>query len=339
VSALLGAIALAAVALLALGRLRGRVSALAFALGLPLVVGADLWRDGRRFWVYSPPPGESLYRVDAIVARLKAEPKPYRVLNLPDVYPHNVLMAHGIPQVLGYQGQELRYYDELLGGRNEWRYLLSSTRPGKLPRLWELLAVRFVLISDTVRLPGYHLLMGPVETAAGTRGYLYQADTAPPYARVVPAAAKIDDQAIPPTLADPRLPGFDRVVLFPPDAPVNPRPVTTWPPPSPSHARVSSWGTGRMTIELDPAPRDSSYVLISENWYLDWRASVDDKPGTVLRGDHALLTVAVPPGARKIEMSYYSRSFARAEVISIVTLLLVVAGFVVPPLVQRRRSA
>jgi len=332
VSAIIGAIALAAIALLALGRLQQRIPVLAFALGLPLLVGADLWRDGRRFWVYSDPPNQSLYRPDAITTRLKAEPKPFRVLNL-EVYPHNVLMAHHIPQVLGYQGQELRYYDELLGGRNEWRYLLSS------PRLWDLLAVRFLLIPDSAHLTGYRLVMGPVATAAGTQGYLYQIDTSPPYARVVPAAAKVDEQAIPPTLADPRLPGYDRVVLFPPDAPVNPPPFAAFPPPSPSRARVTSWQPGAMTIELDPAPRDSSYLLISENWYLDWQARVDDRPGRVLRGDHALLTVPVGPGARRVEMSYYSRAFARGKAIGLATLVIILAGFAVPPIVQRRRRS
>lgn len=332
-SALIGAILLAAVALLVWGRLQGRVTALAFALGLPLLVGADLWRDGRHFWVYSPSPtrGGGIYRTDEVITRLKAAPIPMRVLNL-EVYPQNVLMAHGVAQVLGYQGNELRYYDELLGGRNEWRYLFTSTR------LWQLLAVRFVVIPDSAKLPGYHLVLGPVATGAGTRAFLYEADTLPPYARVVPAAAKVEEQAIPPTLADPRLPGYDRVVLFPPDAPINPAPVTTWPPPSASRAQVTAWDAGRMTIALDPAPKDSSYVLISENWYLDWRATVDGRPGRVLRGDHALLTVPVEPGTRKIELSYHSRSFARGKLIALLTFVVVLAGFVVPPITARRRD-
>jgi hypothetical protein len=335
VSALVGAVALFAVALLAFGYLRGSVPAVTFALGLPLLVGADLWRDGRRFWLYSGPPNQTLYRPDAIVTRLRAEPKPLRVLDF-NVYPENVLMAHGIPQVLGYQGNELRYFDELIGGRpgtqNGERFLLTSTR------LWDLLAVRFVVISDTVRIPGYHKVLGPVETAAGTRGYLYEADTAPPYTRVVPAAVKVDgDSLVPPTLADPRLPGFDRVVLLPSNSPVSPPPLRGLPPASASHARVTAWDAGKMTVELDPAPRDSSYVLIAENWYLDWRVTVDGHAGQVLRGDHALLTIPVGPGARRLELSYYSRSFARGKAIGLVTLLLVIAGFVVPPAWVRRR--
>jgi hypothetical protein len=333
-SALIGAMLFAGIAALAWGRLQGRVPVLAFALGLPLLVGADLWRDGRRFWTYSPPPDKGLYQVDAVITRLKATPLPMRVLNF-DVYPHNMLMAYGIPQVLGYQGQELRYFDELIGGRpgteNGARYLLTSTQ------LWDLLAVRYVLIPDSAEIPGYHRAFGPVTTAAGTRGYLYEADTLPPYARVVRGAAKVDASAIPPTLADPRLPGYDRIVFFPPEAPVNPPPLRDWPAPSPSKARVTAWDAGRMTIALDPPPPDSSYVLVSENWYVDWRATVDGRPAPVLRGDHALITVLVPPGTRTVELSYYSRTFARGKLIALVTLIVVLAGFIVPPVLARKR--
>jgi hypothetical protein len=329
-AAVVGAIMFAAIALLIWGRLLGKVPALAFAVGLPLMVGVDLWRDGRRFWTYSPPPHQGLYRTDDVIERLKQAPKPLRVFNL-NVYPQNVLMAHGIPQVLGYQGNELRYYDELLGGRNVWQYLLTS------PRLWELLAVRYVVLPDTAGLPGYHLALGPVSTAAGTRAFVYEADTVPPYARVVPGAAKVDAGAIPPTLSDPRLPGYDRVVFFASDAPINPLPLQDWPPPSSSTARVTAWAAGKMTIALDPPPRDSSYVLVAENWYVDWRATVDGRPAPVLRGDHALITVPVPAGTRTVELSYYSRTFARGKLIALVTLIVVLAGLVVPPVLARKR--
>ena len=104
ISAVLGALALGAIALLVWGRLRGRVPVLLFALGLPLVVGTDLWRNGQLFWQYAPAPGKGLYRTDALVARLQAEPKPFRVLDLGPfvqgvgVYPQNVLMALTSPR-------------------------------------------------------------------------------------------------------------------------------------------------------------------------------------------------------------------------------------------------
>ena len=331
-SAIIGAVALAAVGVVALGRLKGKISAVVFAFALPLVLGVDLWRDGKHFWQYTGKPDETLYRSDPIVDRLKATPKPYRVLNFPQVYPHNVLMAHEVPQVLGYQGQELRYYDELLGGRNEWRYLLSSVH------LWDLLAARFVVFPDSLALPGYHLALGPVSTAAGTRGYLYEADTTPPYARFITAAAKLEsDSLVPPTLADPRLPLYERVVLFGPDAPVNPPPLQSMPAASPIHPVVTNWDAGRMDIDLSASPSDSAWVVVAENWYLDWKVTIDGQPGQVLRGDHALLTVPVGPGARHLELRYHSKTFTTGLIIAFLGLLALAAAFVVPPVLERRR--
>jgi len=48
-------------------------------------------------------------------------------------------MAFDIPDLFGYHGNELRYYDELWGGKNEWRNL------GVLP-LWDLWAVRYAIL-------------------------------------------------------------------------------------------------------------------------------------------------------------------------------------------------
>ena len=335
-STIVGAVLFAAVGALAWGWLKGRVPVLLFALGLPLLVGADLWRNGEHFWEYSPSPSDGLYRTDPLVTRLQADTAPLRVLNF-DVYPHNVLMAFGIPQVLGYQGSELRYFDDLIGGRpgtaDAARLLLTSTR------LWHLLAVRYVILPDTASLPGYHRVLGPVTTGGGAPAFLYEADTLPPYVRIVPAAAKIDEQAIPATLADPRLPGYDRVILFPQNAPINPRPVTTFPPPSTSRGRVTAWAAGKMSIALDPPPTDSSYVLIAENWYLDWSVAIDGYPGQVLRGDNSLLTIPVGAGARRLELSYHSRAISRGIKIGLVSLLIVFAGFIVPPAWQRRRRS
>src|SRR5581483_10550654 len=102
------------------------------ALLLPLVLGADLWLNARHFWSYTEPYGR-----DALIDRLAATPPPYRVLDA-GVYPGSALMAFDIPQVLGYHGNELRYYDELLGGKNEWRNLRAL-------KLWDLLAVRYAI--------------------------------------------------------------------------------------------------------------------------------------------------------------------------------------------------
>jgi len=256
----------------------------------------------------------------------RATPLPYRVLDL-NVYGWSILMVYGIPQVLGYHGTELRAYDDLLGGKNEWRNLNQA-------QLWRLLAIRYILVGDSVNVPGYHHVLGPVVNALGRRTYLYEADSPPPYVRVIPAAVKGEADRIIPTLLDPRL-DYDRLVLFAPDEPVNPLPVDSMPHPSPARAQVAAWEPGRMTITLDPPPPERSYVLVAENWYLDWHATVDGVDAPVLRGDQTFITVPVPAGARRLELVYRSSRYRLGRMVSILATLIV-AGFLVgPPLTKR----
>jgi hypothetical protein len=241
-------------------------------------------------------------------------------------------MKHNIPQALGYHGNELRYYDDLLGGKGEWRYLLSNIR------LWDLLAIRFFIYPDTTRLPGYHRVAGPTVNAAGNSGYLYEADTVPHYARVVPGAIKADSAAIVPTIQDPR---FDpnRIVLFGNDASVTPAALTALPPPSPSRATVTHWQPGRMSIALAPVPPAASYVLVSENWYTDWRATVDGSPVTVLRGDNSLITVPVAAGAKSVELWIDSREYRRGRLITWLSCTILALVALVPVVQRRMRRA
>ena len=80
-------------------------------------------------------------------------------------------------------------------------------------------------------------------------------------------------------------------------------------------------------------------MLVAENWYLDWSAAVDGHPTTVLRGDNALLTIPVGPGAKRIELSYHSRAIARGIAMALVSLLIALAWLVVPSAWQRRRRS
>src|SRR5207244_4142527 len=84
---------------------------------------------------------------------------------------------------------------------------------------------------------------------------------------------------------------------------------------SPSRATLTGWQPGRMTVTLDPAPPQPSYLLIAENWYPDWEATVDGQPAPALRGDYSLLTVALPAGAKVVALAFRSKPYelGRAE--------------------------
>jgi hypothetical protein len=314
IGALGSGLGLVLVAALGLAFLTGRVRAPVFSLLLVTLVGGDLYRAGREFWSWSKPEQE-LFAPDDIIRRIQAAPQPTRVLNL-DVYRQMSLMRFGIPQLLGgLSSVELRSFDELMG--------LESGRfanRGRL-QLWNLLAIRFVILPDTQNIPGYHLVLGPVTTGAGQTAFLYDADTVPSYLRVIPAAVKAEADRIVPTLIDPRM-DYDRIVLYDTGEAINPVPVTELPPASPARARFTHWAPGRMTIALDPPPPQDSYLLISENWYPDWQARVDGQPVSALRGDQTFLTVPVKAGSKHVELEFSSAYYARGKLVTIASLFL-----------------
>ena len=314
----------------ALVRLTPRLGALA----LILIVGTDLWLNARPFWSYTKPYGR-----DPVIDRIAATPPPYRTFQPPGsgaVYPGSILMAFDIPELFGYHGNELRYYDELWGGKNEWRNL------GVLP-LWDLWAVRYAILPAGTQsldsIPGFRRVLDSVTIFDGARVNLFERLTPPPYARVVPSAIKVDSAAIIPTLLHPRM-DFSRLVLFTTDQPITPEPLKQMelPPPSPSRAAVTAWQPGRMTVTLDPVPPHASYLVIAENWYPDWQATVDGAPAQVLRGDYSLLTAAVPAGAKMVELTFRSKLYERGRMLTIASLatlfIALLAGLVIP---QRTR--
>ena len=331
-----GGVALALAAASAIAASRDRLTPRLFALTLALIVGGDLWLNARGFWIYSPDPKQDWFRLDPVTTRITQAGRTTRVLDLGAVYGADALMAFDVPQVLGYHGNELRYYDELLGNPPEFSNL-------RYVHLWDLLAVRFAITPSGARnadsIPGFRRVLDSVVTAEGSRANLFERIDPPPYARVVPGAFKASDSSVVvPTLVDPRI-DYSRVVLFTPDQPVNPTPIREMPPPSPARATLTAWEPGRMTIALDPAPPQPSYVLVSENWYPDWGATVDGAAAPVLRGDYALITVPVPAGAKRVELSFRSPAYQTGKTISLASLALLAVIALAPIGLKRRRDA
>lgn len=297
------------------------------AAALVFAVGADLWSIDRLFFDFREPAAQ-LYRDDEITTRLRATPKPFRVLDV-GVYQGSYLMAHDIQAMLGYHGNEVRFYDELLGGKGQWRFAGN-------PNLHDLLDVRFILLPEVQAVPGFHQILGPVTTTPGTQAILLERDTTPAYVRVVSGAARLPEDQVPPTIIDPRFP-VDDVVLYADTASVSPAPIGAGQMPAPPaiHPTLADWAPGHMRVTLAGHSDSTSYLVVSENWYPDWHVEVDGKPATSLRGDHTLLSVALPPGAREVRFNFASATYARGRLITILALVLA-AALGLAPFWQRR---
>jgi len=312
--------------LIVAGRVRGALAAILICA----ITTADLWSIDRRFFDFSPRAG-TLFREDEVIRAMKETPVPFRVYDLAQVYPSSTLMAFRVSSVLGYHGNELRSYDELGQKDRGWEALRS-------PNLLELLAVRYIILPDTATIPGWHLVKGPVVNGFGNPAVLFERDTTPAYARVVASVVAVPDQQIAPTIADPRFP-IDLVALVPEGAGSGANRTAPPFPPSPVSVAVTGWEPGWMKLHLSGAAPDTSLLIVAENWYPGWTATVDGAPGRVMRVNHSLLGVAVPPGSGEIELRFESPAYERGKLLSMVALLLVIGLIGVLPRLGSGTSA
>lgn len=312
---------------------KGRLVGDGWALALGGLVLLDLWSVEQRQFRFGPPAGE-MFAPDAVVRAIEADDGFYRVLSIPSpaVPPDNYLMAHGIRSVLGYQGTELHRYDELLGGKNEWRNIGS-------PNIWRLLAVKYLVIERVVEFPGLTLVgEGPLINYEGQPVHVYRYEQAQPFARVVAEAFKVPDDQVIPTLIDTR---FDpaRVLLVPPDAPAGVTTLSALPDSVPIAVKTMQVRPGWYRFDLATPPERPAYLFVSENYYPAWRATVDGEKAPVLRAQYALMAVPVPAGARSVDLVYRSAAYRIGRVVTLLTILTVLALMAGDRLRRRRESS
>jgi hypothetical protein len=326
--------ALAGGVFLAVGarRLRGLVAVAAMGA----VVLADLWSIDRRFVEIEGKSAE-LFQDDAITRRIKEAPLPYRVwqpaggqISALAPYPGSWLMGVHVPTLFGYHGNELHAFDELLGGKNLWQNQVS-------PVMLDLFAIRYVLLRQEQELPRYHKILEG-KTTVGSDAVLYEADTVPPYVRLLAGAITVPREQIPGIVNDPRFPAL-AVALYDDSSTVSPVDLGNDPPaPATARAQVTAWEPGRITVAIEGQDARELYLVVSENWYKDWRATVDGRAAVPLAAHSTLLSVPIPPGAKEVRFEVRSDAYRLGRLLTLLSAVMV-AGLLVAPRLAARRAA
>jgi len=330
-STLFGAMALTCLFLLATGRI-GRQAGGYLLAG---VVAVDLWSVERLYWRFSPPAAET-FASDSTIEYVKAQPEPGRVLPVFDrahgrdpFLAGDALMTHRIRSIFGYHGNELGRYQQLAYGRG----VIAN------PNFWHLMNVRYILTdAEDLGVQGLNRVVGPIRNAFGTTVYLYQMTDENPAAWLTPAIVKATDEEMLGTLLDPR---FDvrRAALFDTAASVTAVQLTALPEPPAVKARTTRFEPGAIDVELDqPAPAGSA-LMVSENYYPGWTATVDGKPANIGRADMTIIGVELPAGARNVTLRFTSPPYETGKKVTLVALLLAMAWWAVGGILGKVRRA
>jgi hypothetical protein len=329
-----------------------KLAPLATGVFLAVLAAIDLWSIDRLYWRFSPPARE-LYAPDEAVQYIQRQPGLGRtiaqsLLAVTGQYPSarnaliegDALMMYGVRTVTGHQGNEIQRWVELSGAHSPG-YDLQRLLDPQYRRLTNL---RFWLTD--MELPpefadsaGVVRRVGPVQSSVGTPVYLYEFKESNPPAWVAPVVVEAPPQPILQTVLDPR---FDpkRAALFDSSADITGVQVTTLPEPSTITPRVTTYAPGHMVIELDEPATTGSALVVSENYYPGWSATVDGRVAPVGRADYTFIGVPLPQGARRVELRFVEDDYELGKTITIVAVLAalaLVAGGAVLDL--RKRSA
>ena len=105
--------------------------------------------------------------------------------------------------------------------------------------------------------------------------------------------------------------------------------LTAVPPPLALTVTTTKYEPGRISLSLSaPAPAGSALV-VSENFYPGWVATVDGKPADVERTNLVLIGVPLPEGAKSVELTFTSPTFERGKTITIAALLVSLLAIIV----------
>lgn len=319
--------ALAAVlAALAWAHERALLAPAGLVAGVALLVAVDQLRVDASFvqtldfqeWARPDP------NIQAILDQEQGSPEPYRLLSFvqagQDVRP----AMHGIELAAGHHPNDLSRYRELIG-------MVGSGFPENLvnPNVRRLLNVRYIVWPDLELGPGPE--GGVLSRTTLQDGRTYQtlyADGGLPRARLVAAATvRSDEEAVPYMLSA----AFDperEVVLA--EAP----PVVLDGGPASGEVRWEERTPNRLRLAV--TSDRPALLVVADNWFPAWQATVNGAEAPVLRAYHTLRAVPVPAGTSTVEMAYRSSSLARSLWLSVVAVLAL-AGLGVWGLARERR--
>jgi len=301
---------------------RGRTrTVIAVAL---VLAAADLMTFGINYNTTSP--RQAVYPASPAIEFLQSDDDTYRVMldtSQSSLFA-NTLVPFGIQEIGGYASLYPGAFSQVAaaledGGPSgrEFGNLVNLTRYDS--PLLDLLNVKYVLVP-----PDKDIANPRFRQVYEGEQRIYENLSALPRAFVVPRARQVDDERQ--TLAMLLSEGFDfrREVLLTEAKPLSQESSDQT---GNSLAAVEQYGPREVVVRVDT--ETGGYLVLSDTYYPGWTGTVDGLAVPILRADHALRAVALPPGSHLVRFSYEPRSFLwglRVTVATFALVLLIVAA-------------
>jgi hypothetical protein len=304
---------------------RRRLGAAVASVGVVLLALVELWPVSNR--VMEPALGDPIQRNlelgrDDIVDFLQkvAPPGTSRVLPSQD-FQSNRLAGFGIASVGGYHAAKPRIFQDFMDA-----HLIDH------PAWLRLLNVRYLILPQQLPSPPPYLALVHSGTSyTGQPTFVYENQLALPRATVVGAYR----------IVTPAIAILDSVAAHTVDAAdvtyLEEDPKLTLGPVTNAHAEIASYRLNDVTVDVDtPGP---GLLRLADLWYPDWTVTVDGSPSRLLKADYLLRAVSVPAGKHRVVFRFESPAMRRGLLLSVGSLVVVLALFGVDFFIRRRRAA
>lgn len=228
-----------------------------------------------------------------------------------DYLPH-----FGIEVVVGYHGNQLRWYDELLGGPS----LTNSANP----RFLNLVGAEYMVIPSNQGFPDGYFGDKPVTEAAnfGQVRIMKNENALPRYFlvdnyQVYDTSAQVVEEILNGNI------DLRRTVLL------TDQPELTYAPDSLSSDSVWAIDYQNERVDLGTSISQNKMLVLTDVYYDAWHVTVDGLPGKILRADNAFRAVELPAGTKEVVFEYNSERYAFGKSLTFGTALylLLVFGF------------
>jgi hypothetical protein len=319
-------------------------------LMLAITTVVDLWIVDRRFY-RTDDALPWLYAEDEVVAFLKRQRTTDRVWVFP--FPtgepgqlylgngrfgprSNYLMHHGFEMVGGEHGNQSERWNRLVGSGGsaviDWHNLIER------PAFLDVANVGWIVSGVELQLSGNTAARSGLRLAFESRDALvYRNERVLPraylVARAVPVKPGTALAAMEAGTWNPRETAIVEPVngRMPDDIAMLDHPAVTN---GGDSVVVTLRKPGRLSMRsLTVAPR---FLVVSENFVVGWRATIDKRPANIVRANFAFQGVVVPPGAHEVEFVFDPPSVRMGLQVSIVTWVVLLAC-ITWGLVRRRR--
>ncbi len=275
----------------------GGTVAVALLVGL---VTVDLWTTDRKFYeVYPRSVSEAVLVPDGVVRFLQGEPGEFRVAPFvqlrdnPHVFSSNHYTAFGLESIGGYQPAKLRIYDDLI-----------QSGAVSTPAVFSMLGARYVIAAADLSGAGLPVVYEQ-PAGGGNTVYVHRNPAALPRAYFVTRLERhADARAVLDAL---KSPAFDPSV-----AALVPRHAYSALADrfSPGVVEEAEFGLHQQRLRVRVEGPESGLLVLSEIFYEPgWRARIGGAEAPLLRVNHVLRALEVPPGEHEIMLQAVSPAY------------------------------